>query len=80
MGPYSSYAQALAEMMREGGVPVTDLFNRIRLRVNETTKGAQVPWDASKLERRKASEARMAPDIKACPPSAPCVWISDDHT
>lgn len=48
-GPYSSYAQALAEMMREGGVPVTDLFNRIRLRVNETTKGALVPWDASKL-------------------------------
>lgn len=49
-GPYSSYAQALAEMMREGGVPVTDLFNRIRLRVNETTKGAQVPWDAAKLQ------------------------------
>jgi len=23
-GPYSSYAQALAEMMREGGLPVTD--------------------------------------------------------
>ncbi len=49
-GPYSSYAQALAEMMREGGLPVTDLFNRVRLRVNETTKGAQVPWDASKLQ------------------------------
>jgi uncharacterized caspase-like protein len=49
-GPYSSYAQALAEMMREGGLPVTDLFNRIRLRVNEITKGAQVPWDASKLQ------------------------------
>src|SRR6202048_56765 len=49
-GPYSSYAQALAEMMREGGLPVTDLFNRVRLRVNETTKGAQVPWNASKLQ------------------------------
>ncbi len=49
-GPYSSYAQALAEMMREGGLPVTDLFNRVRLRVNEITKGAQVPWNASKLQ------------------------------
>ena len=49
-GPYSSYAQALAEMMREGGLPVADLFNRIRLRVNELTKGGQVPWNASKLK------------------------------
>src|ERR1700730_12331216 len=49
-GPYSSYAQALAEMKREGGLPVTDLFNRVRLRVNEITKGAQVPWNASKLQ------------------------------
>ncbi|MFZ2157473.1 MAG: caspase family protein, partial [Bradyrhizobium sp.] len=49
-GPYSSYAQALAEMMREGGLPVADLFNRVRLRVNEITKGAQVPWNASKLQ------------------------------
>src|ERR1700704_2683113 len=49
-GPYSSYAQALAEMMREGGLPVTDLFSRVRLRVNEITKGAQVPWNTSKLQ------------------------------
>jgi uncharacterized caspase-like protein len=49
-GPYSSYAQALAEMMREGGLSVTDLFSRVRLRVNETTKGAQVPWNAAKLQ------------------------------
>jgi len=49
-GSYSAYAQALAEMMREGGLPVTDIFDRVRLRVNETTKGAQVPWNASKLQ------------------------------
>src|SRR3979409_1818083 len=36
--------------MREGGLPVADLFNRVRLRVNETTKGAQVPWNVSKLQ------------------------------
>jgi len=37
-------------MMREGGLPATDRFNRVRLRVNDATKGAQVPWNASKLE------------------------------
>lgn len=30
-------------MLREVGLPVTDLFNRVWLRVNETTKGAQLP-------------------------------------
>jgi uncharacterized caspase-like protein len=49
-GPYSAYAQALAEMMREGGVRAEDLFSRIRLRVNETTKGAEVPWNAANLQ------------------------------
>src|SRR5260370_882376 len=49
-GQYSAYAQALAEMMREGGLPVADVFNRVRLRVNDLTKGAQVPWNASKLQ------------------------------
>ena len=48
-GPYSPYAQALAEMMREGGVPAAEIFTRVRLRVNEQTKGAEVPWHASKV-------------------------------
>ena len=47
-GPYSPYAQALAEMMREGGIPAAEVFTRVRLRVNEQTKGAEVPWHASK--------------------------------
>src|SRR5437016_2883928 len=49
-GPYGAYAQALAEMMREGGLPLAGVFDRARLRVNEVTKGAEVPWHASKLE------------------------------
>ncbi|MEW6632658.1 MAG: caspase domain-containing protein [Pseudomonadota bacterium] len=48
-GPYGAYAQALAEMMRDGGLPLDDLFDRTRLRVNEVTQGAEVPWDASKI-------------------------------
>jgi uncharacterized caspase-like protein len=49
-GPYGAYAQALAEMMREGGLPLADIFDRARLRVNDVTKGAEVPWHASKVE------------------------------
>ncbi|MBN9275632.1 MAG: caspase family protein [Mesorhizobium sp.] len=48
-GPYGAYAQALAEMMREGGLPLQDVFDRTRLRVNETTQGAEVPWSTSKV-------------------------------
>jgi uncharacterized caspase-like protein len=49
-GPYGPYAQALAEMMREGGVPLAEVFERVRLRVNELTHGAEVPWHASKVQ------------------------------
>ena len=49
-GPYGPYAQALAEMMREGGLPLAEVFERVRLRVNEITGGAEVPWHASKVQ------------------------------
>jgi uncharacterized caspase-like protein len=49
-GPYGAYAQALAEMIRTGGLPLPDVFDRVRLRVSESTKGAQVPWDAQKIQ------------------------------
>ncbi len=48
-GPYGAYARALAEMIREGGLSPTEVFDGVRLRVNEETKGAQVPWDASRI-------------------------------
>lgn len=47
---YGPYAMALAEMIREGGLTPANVFARVRLRVNESTKGAQVPWDTSKGE------------------------------
>jgi len=47
---YGPYAKALSEMIREGGLAPADLFDRVRLRVHELTKGAQVPWDTSDIE------------------------------
>jgi uncharacterized caspase-like protein len=47
---YGPYAKALAEMIREGDLTPANVFDRVRLRVHELTRGAQVPWDASKIE------------------------------
>ena len=48
--PYSAYAQALAEMLREGGLRIETVFDRTRLRVHEATSGAELPWHASALK------------------------------
>ncbi|MFT4279597.1 MAG: caspase family protein, partial [Rhodopseudomonas sp.] len=49
-GAYGVYAQALAEMIRTGGLTLPQLFDRVRLRVNENTKGAQLPWDTRTVD------------------------------
>jgi uncharacterized caspase-like protein len=66
-GPYGAYAQSLAEMIRTGGLPLPELFDRVRLRVNEASKGAQVPWHAHKLDTNFVFFDR-APDAPAQPP------------
>jgi uncharacterized caspase-like protein len=48
-GNYGVYAQSLAEMIRTGGLSLPDVFDRVRLRVSENSKGAQVPWDDQKI-------------------------------
>jgi uncharacterized caspase-like protein len=48
-GSYGLYAQSLAEMIRIGGLSLPELFDRLRLRVSENSKGAQVPWDDQKI-------------------------------
>jgi uncharacterized caspase-like protein len=65
-GPYGPYAQALAEMLREGGLPLAAVFDRTRLRVNDLTKGGEVPWHASKVEASLVFFERAAD----APPSA----------
>src|SRR5437763_4197937 len=66
-GPYGAYAESLAEMIRTGGLPLPELFDRVRLRVNEASKGAQVPWHAHKLDTNFVFFDR-APDAPAQPP------------
>ena len=49
-GPYGAFATALSEMIRTGGLGLDELFARVRLRVDETTQGAEVPWFASHID------------------------------
>ncbi len=68
-GPYGAYAQALAEMIREGGLSPKDVFDRVRLRVNEMTKGAEVPWQSANIMAQFQFFER-APDAPPPPVSA----------
>ncbi|MDA9543480.1 caspase-like domain-containing protein, partial [Bradyrhizobium sp. CCBAU 45321] len=77
-GPYGIYAQSLAEMIRTGGLPLPEVFERVRLRVNEASKGAQVPWNEQKIsapfsffERAPDAPPAAAPDQVAAIRSKP---------
>ena len=64
-GPYGAYAMAIAEMVREPGLDIDTMFARIRLRTNETTQGAQTPWEVSQLQQ----VAMLVPGQAAPPPA-----------
>src|SRR6201994_1874304 len=68
-GNYGIYAQSLAEMIRTGGLPLPDVFDRLRLRVSELSKGAQIPWDAQKLQAQFTffDRAPDAPPMQGSP-------------
>ncbi len=50
-GPYGPYAQALVAALQQGGVPIGEVFARVRLAVNQATGGAVVPWESDRLTR-----------------------------
>jgi uncharacterized caspase-like protein len=66
-GPYGVYGKSLAGAMREGGLPIDDVFAQTRLQVNQQTNGAVVPWSVSKV-KEPYSVFERAPD--APPPPA----------
>ena len=75
-GEYGAFAQALMQMLREPGLAPADLFNRVRLRVHEATKGVATPFISSKansdfrfLERVNPLSAASPPDRRPSPPS-----------
>lgn len=59
-GPYGTYARALVEMLQQGG-SIDEVFALTRLRVNEATRGAVVPWDQSRIDAGFALVAAQTP-------------------
>ncbi|MBL8587159.1 MAG: caspase family protein, partial [Methylobacteriaceae bacterium] len=70
-GPYGVYALALAEALREGGLSADALFQRVRLRVVEQTKGAQAPWHVSAIAADFTLLDRAAGAPAPAPAAAP---------
>ncbi len=56
---YGPYARALAEALHIPGLPLNDIFARVRTLTAQATKGAQTPWDASRVD----------PDYALTPPA-----------
>ena len=48
-GANSPYSAALAVAMRKPGLPVEQMFKRVRVSVQHQTKDAQTPWESSSL-------------------------------
>ena len=49
-GNYGVFAQSLGAELRDGGLTPDEVFDRVRLRVNQQTKGSEIPWDVSKID------------------------------
>src|SRR4051794_11866304 len=48
-GNHSPYTSAFLNIAREPNLPIEQLFKRVRLEVNHTTRGRQTPWESSSL-------------------------------
>lgn len=59
-GDYGPYAQALAEMLRIAGLPLSEVFPRVRTRTAELSNGAQLPWNAARMSDEILLVARAA--------------------
>lgn len=49
LGNNSPFTQVLAQEMLDPGIPVEQVFKKVRVAVREKTNGRQTPWDTSSL-------------------------------
>ena len=68
-GPYGAYARSLAEGIRASGLPLPQLFDQVRLRVSELTKGAELPWNAQNVQANFMFFEAAAGAPQAAPPA-----------
>jgi uncharacterized caspase-like protein len=48
-GDNSPYTTAVLSVVKEPNLPIEEAFKRVRVAVNQTTDGRQVPWESSSL-------------------------------
>lgn len=77
-GGHSPYTQAFLNVAREPNVPIEQLFKRVRLQVNQTTSGAQIPWESSSLTSDFTFFGDTAVAANRAPIKAPVVQVASN--
>ncbi|MGO4505832.1 caspase family protein [Bradyrhizobium sp. 2TAF36] len=75
---HSPYTQAFLNVAREPNVPIEQLFKRVRLEVNQTTSGAQIPWESSSLTSDFTFFGDTAVAATRAPVNAPVVEMASN--
>lgn len=77
-GGHSPYTQAFLSVAREPNVPIEQLFKRVRLQVNQSTSGAQIPWESSSLTSDFTFFGDTAVAANRAPVNAPVVQMASN--
>lgn len=75
---HSPYTQAFLKVAREPNVPIEQLFKRVRLQLNQTTSGAQIPWESSSLTSDFTFFGDTAVAANRAPVRAPVVQMASN--
>lgn len=75
---HSPYTQAFLNVARQPNVPIEQLFKRVRLEVNQTTSGAQIPWESSSLTSDFTFFGDTAVAANRAPVNAPVVQMASN--
>jgi hypothetical protein len=78
VGGHSPYTQAFLDVARQPNVPIEQLFKRVRLQVNQTTSGAQIPWESSSLTSDFTFFGDSAVAAGRAPVNAPVVQMASN--
>ena len=76
-GQNGLYTQELMANLRSPGLPIEEVFKRVRVQVKQKSNGVQIPWDASSLEGAfyfvdgtpTATTAAATPPVTTQPPA-----------
>jgi hypothetical protein len=77
-GGHSPYTQAFLKLAQVPNLPIEQLFKRVRLEVNNTTDGKQIPWESSSLTSDFTFFGDTAVAATRAPSKAPVVQMASN--